>query len=408
MKRLCTVGIVFLALVTLMYAQGTAPIKIGIIGPLSGPSAEGGIAMQMGIQIAADEINAKGGVQVGSQKRKLQLLFEDAQSKPEMGVSLAEKLITFDKVDILLGDSVNSSVTLAVMELSPKYPILFSTVECVSDEIPKKVMADPNKFKRFWKPMFDSVAYGESIAQCVKDFADKGVIPFKNKTVAYIIEDTDYGRSNVTAAENVFATFGAKTVAMEAVPLGYTDFYPQLNKLKSLKPDVMVTCFTSLASGVAICKQIAETGVKIVNVGIAYPTKPGFLDQAGKYAEKLIWAPLLVDFDNNPKQKEFAAKIVAKYPNAIPAYDQVHAYDVIYALAQTIEKAGTLDGNKLAEAYSQLDYTGLIGRYVFNKDKHSIITGGNYYPIYLAQVQNGKSYIVWPLNKKSKDAIPQF
>ena len=406
MKRSLSLAILLCALTASLLAQ--APIKIGVIGPLTGPSAEGGIAMQMGIQIAADEINARGGIQVGKQKRKISLLFEDAQSKPEIGVSLAEKLITLNKVDILLGDSVNSSVTLALMELSPKYPILFSTVECVSDEIAKKVMANPDKFKRFWKPQFDSSAYGESIANCVKDLADKGVIPFANKTVAYIIEDTDYGRSNVTASEKILASFGAKTVAMEAVPLGYTDFYPQLNKLKSIKPDVMVTCFTSLASGVAICKQIVETGVKIVNVGIAYPTKPGFLDQAGKYADKLIWAPLLVDFDNNAKHKEFAAKLKAKYPKAIPAYDQVHAYDVIYALAQTIEKAGTLEGNKLADAYSQLDYSGFIGRYVFNKEKHSIITGGNYYPIYLAQVQNGKSFIVWPLNKKNVDAVPQF
>jgi len=406
MKRSLSLAILLGVLTVPLVAQ--APIKIGVIGPLTGPSAEGGIAMQMGIQIAADEINARGGIQVGKQKRKISLLFEDAQSKPEIGVSLAEKLITLNKVDILLGDSVNSSVTLALMELSPKYPILFSTVECVSDEIAKKVMANPDKFKRFWKPQFDSSAYGESIANCVKDLADKGVIPFANKTVAYIIEDTDYGRSNVTASEKIFSSFGAKTVAMEAVPLGYTDFYPQLNKLKSIKPDVMVTCFTSLASGVAICKQIVETGVKIVNVGIAYPTKPGFLDQAGKYADKLIWAPLLVDFDNNAKHKEFAVKLKAKYPKAIPAYDQVHAYDVIYALAQTIEKAGTLEGNKLADAYSQLDYSGFIGRYVFNKEKHSIITGGNYYPIYLAQVQNGKSSIVWPLNKKTVDAVPQF
>jgi len=407
MKRFLTVGIVLLALAAPLFAQ-EPPIKIGVIGPLTGPSAEGGIAMQMGMQIAIDEINAKGGVQIGDKKRKLLVLFEDAQSKPEVGVSLAEKLITFNKVDILVGDSVNSSVTLAIMELSPKYPILFSTIECVSDEIAKKVMANPAKFKRFWKPEFDSSAYGENIAKCIKELSDIGVIPFANKTVAYIIEDTDYGRSNVTASEKVFATFGAKTVAMEAVPLGHTDFYPQLNKLKSLKPDVVVTCFTSLASGVAICKQIVETGVKIVNMGIAYPTKPGFLDQAGKYADKLFWAPLLVDFENNAKHKEFAAKLKSKYPNAIPAYDQVHAYDVTYALAQTIEKAGTLEGNRLAEVYGQLDYTGYIGRFVFDKDKHSILTGGAYFPIYISQVQNGKDYIVWPLNKKARDAVPQF
>lgn len=390
-------------------AEFDGVIKFGAVSPLTGASAESGIACKEGIDMAVAEINANGGVNVGGKKMKIEVIHEDGQGKPEVAVAAAEKLLNMDKVDLLMADTLISSCTLAVMELAPKYPdVLITTVECVSAAIPEKVNADPEKYKNFFKPCWNSDAYGASIADSVMYLSEKGVIPFENKTVAYIVEDTDYGRSNVTATEAAFEKYGARTVAFEVVPSGHTDFYSQINKLKKLKPDLVVTCFVPVASGVAYCKQARELGVEYTDFAIVYPSKAGFYDQVGNAADKLFWTTLLADFNNNDKHKEFANKILEYFPKTIPTTIHVSGYDVTNMVVDAIERAGTIKASEgLAEAYLNSDYQGLIARFVFNKDDHSIIAGEGYYPLSVAQVFGNIDHIVWPESAASKEPVPQ-
>ena len=128
-------------------------MKIGITAPLTGPAAEAGVALKQGFIMAVEEWNAKGGVMLKefNQKVPVEVLIEDCQSKPEVGVAIAEKLFTRDKVDVLLGDAFHSSVTMAIMELAPKYGKPIMSVEPVSEEIAKKVASNPKRYWNFWK-----------------------------------------------------------------------------------------------------------------------------------------------------------------------------------------------------------------------------------------------------------------
>src|SRR5919197_987113 len=126
---------------------GGETYKIGVVAPLTGPAAEAGIALRQGAQLAADEINGAGGVDVAGKKVKLELTFEDSTSKPEVGVSVAEKLLGRDKVRLLVGEAFHSHVTMAIMELAAKYPeIPFLSWEPVSGTIDAKVVKDPAKY----------------------------------------------------------------------------------------------------------------------------------------------------------------------------------------------------------------------------------------------------------------------
>jgi branched-chain amino acid transport system substrate-binding protein len=93
-------------------------IVIGATAPLTGPAAEAGIALRQGITMLVDEWNAKGGIQIKEAGKKIpvKVIIEDSQSKPEVGVSVGEKLITRDKVHFLMGDCFASSVTMAILE----------------------------------------------------------------------------------------------------------------------------------------------------------------------------------------------------------------------------------------------------------------------------------------------------
>jgi branched-chain amino acid transport system substrate-binding protein len=386
-------------LFTVGQAHAAAPteIIIGATAPLTGPAAEAGIALKQGITMVVEEWNAKGGIEIKEAGKKLpiKVIIEDSQSKPEVGVSVGEKLITRDKVHFLMGDCFASSVTMAMMELAPKYGIPMMSVEPVSVEIAKKIESNPQRYWSFWKGDWNSDAYANTIFSTYKYLLENKMFTPKNKTIAFIVEDTDYGRSNADKSKQLFNDIGWKTAATETVALGYTDFYPQLTKLKTMEPDILVTIFTSLASGVAHSKQFHEVGLKSSQFAIYYPLRPEYRDQAGKAGEALLWSPLNFDPAANPKHKEFAEKIQKRW-NVQASSDHISGYDGANNVLHSIEKAGTLEPKAVVESLSKLNMQGYFGKYVFDQKTHTIKDGESFLPVPTAQIQDGNNVMVWP------------
>ena len=372
-------------------------IKIGITAPLTGPAAEAGVALKQGFILSMEESNAKGGVMVKEFNKQipLEVIIEDCQSKPEVGVAMAEKLFTRDKVDVLLGDAFHSSVTMAIMELAPKYGKPIMSVEPVSDEIAKKVANNPKRYWNFWKGGMGSTGYGEAVFSTYRFLESRGLFRSKTKKIAFIIEDTDYGRSNAERAKEHLTSIGFQAVAMETVPLGHSDFYPQLGKVKNLEADVLMSVFTPLSSGVALVKQLQEVGLKVYHHAIFYPSQPEFVPQAGKAADYLLWSPMALDPLHNPRQKEFA-EVIKKRWNVTMRMDHGLAYDGLNNMLESIQRAGSLDTKKVVEALSKLDRKGIMGRYVFEQSNHQVKYGEEFIPIPTAQIVDGKSQVIWP------------
>lgn len=381
--------------------------KIGVVAPLTGPTAEAGMAIKQGAQLAEEAVNAKGGVDVGGKKVKLELIFEDDTGKPEVGVSVAEKLLGRDKVNLVVGDAFASSVTMAIMELAPKYPgIPFVSWEPVSGAITDKVRKDTAKYANFWKFDFDSTGYARTVFNTIKSLSDGGQLKPKTKTVAFVVEDTDYGRSNANDAKALFEAAGWKSVAVETVPLGYTDFYPQMNKLKGLNPDVVVTVFTALGSGVAYAKQTREIGVTATQIAVYYPTRPEFIPQAGTASEGLLWTPLMFAPSSIASQKPIADAIKAKY-NVSATSDHAYGHDGVMIIVNAISKAGSIDGKKVNDALAKTDFKGILGRYVFDQQGHNAKDGEGFLAIPTAQIQNGKNVVIWPSSVATAKFVPQ-
>jgi branched-chain amino acid transport system substrate-binding protein len=217
----------------------------------------------------------------------------------------------------------------------------------------------------------------------------------KNKTVAFIVEDTDYGRSNAQKASELFTGIGWKTLSIETVSLGYTDFYPQLTKLKAAEPDIVVTVFTPLASGVVYSKQFHEVGMKASHFAIYYPLRPEYLEQAGNAGDYLMWSPLIVDPVNNPEHKAFAEKIAKRW-NVTLSNDHASGYDGVINAMDAIARAKSLEPKAIVEALSKLDRKGVMGRYVFDQKTHTVKDREDFLPVPAAQIQNGKNVVIWP------------
>ncbi len=388
-------------------AEAADTYKIGVVAPLTGPTAEAGTAIKQGAQMAADEVNAKGGIDAGGKKVNLELLFEDDTAKPEVGVSVAEKLLGRDRVNLLVGDAFASSVTMAIMELAPKNPeIPFVSWEPVSSAITAKVKKDTAKYANYWKFDFDSTGYARTVFNTIKWLVDGRQMKPTTKTVAFVVEDTDYGRSNANDAKALFEADGWKSVAIETVPLGHTDFYPQMNKLKSLKPDVVVTVFTALGSGVAYAKQTQEIGLSAIQMAVYYPLRPEFIQQAGKASEGLLWTPLSFAPNDITSQRSMADNIKAKYKVNANS-DHASGYDGVMIIVNAISKAGSIEGKKVNDALSKTDFKGILGRYVFDPQGHNAKDGPDFMPIPTAQIQNGKNTVVWPSSVATGKYAPQ-
>lgn len=372
-------------------------LKVGIVAPLSGPAAWAGAAIKEGADLAAEEINATGGVYLKkfNKKVKIEAIYGDSQSKPAMGVAVAEKLVTKDNVHFLVGEAFHSSVTMAIMELAPKYNLPIQSWMPVSNEISDKIKSNPQKYWNFWKGDFASDAYGKTIHDTYAYLEKKGFFKPKKKTIAFVIEETDFGRSNADVSYELMKKEGWQKVAYEVVPLGHNDFYPQLTKIRSLNPDVVVSCFTALNSGTAFLKQFHETGMTSSHMAIYYPLYPQLIQNAKEAANHLIWTPLLLNPQKIELQAKFQGKFKKKYGKDINNQNGA-GYDGMLGVIAAFTVAGSTNPKEMVNAIAKTDYPSVLGRYKYNLERHELMDGIDYIPIPTAQIIDGKNKIIWP------------
>jgi ABC-type branched-subunit amino acid transport system substrate-binding protein len=380
-------------------------VKIGFAGPFTGPSANSGLAMRQGTQLAIDEVNAKGGVVIGDRHVPIRAFFEDSQGRPEVGVAAAQRLLTREQVDILVADIFNSQVTLAVMELAGTFDKFMMSGQPVSDEIPKKVKSNPQKYKNFWKPGYTSSGYAQTVLGTVNSLVAAGKLKIKKKTFAFLLEDNDAGRGTSIAVRAKLEENGWTHVGTEVVPNGYSDFYPQLSKYRNDPPDIFLTLFTAPNSGAALVKQIKEQDFATFHFAMFYPTRPEFYQAAGNAAEGLVWAPLFFDAVHNPTQRALADRIRQTF-NVSANADHALAYCITAMLLDNISRAGTVVPDKLSEAFATTDFSCAIGRWRFNREGHDAVTGADGIPMPAAQIQGGANYVIWPPSVATSDYKP--
>ncbi len=303
-------------------------------------------------------------------------------------------MINRDKIDLLIGEAFHSSVTIALMELASQFKLPILSGEPVSSEISKKIESDPEKYKLFWKGDYNSEAYGEALHDTYKSVAATGFKP-KKKTIAFIVEDTDYGRSNAEMTSDLFKKDGWNVVALETVPLGHADFYPQLTKMRSLQPDVLVSIFTAVNSGASLVKQFQELGVDALHLGVYYPLRSEFLEQAGSAAEGLVWVPMQFDPASNKEHAEFDKLVKQKYNTAASSDHTLRARHHTCRPRRNRRLQGHATPTRfpmpLARPITRdcTDAGCLIRRTTAKR-------GPDFIPIPAAQVQGGKNVVIWP------------
>ena len=261
MKRCKLAALALVLLLTVPLAVIADEIfPLGILGPFSGPSARTGKEFQSSATMAFDEINW----QIG--KYKIKPVWIDSQSDPAKATQAYEQAIVQDgiKAGIL---NWHSSDAVACMEITAKYKIPhffgFGATELVNE----KFHSDPDKygywmFKGWPVPTKLTVNY----VAALNDAIAQGLWNPKEKTFAVYGEDTDWGRSFGDGIQQQLEATGWKIVAKDYFPIEQTEFYPLLNKLKSLSPALIVGTSTAPPSFSSFIKQADEVGLKSIIV----------------------------------------------------------------------------------------------------------------------------------------------
>ena len=330
--------------------QSKAPVKIGVILPMTGPAALYGEQANRGVQLAAKMVNGAGGILGG---RPVNILLEDDQANPVEGVNAVKKLMNRDRTKLITG-GVNSSVSLAELQVTKEAGLLHIVTVSTAPAI--REQGHPSLFAlQPTNTMKDDFAL-PWIAQVLKP-----------KNVVHLVENTDYGKVELEELKKHWGASGPKIVATETFQLGESDFTIHLNKFKALKPDLFYLTTAAPSTIGAILKQAYEIGFK-TPIFLA----PGNLNMdvvrlAGPAGEGVLCADYYVNILDTPANKKFVKDHNEMFKRP-PEKMEMLGFESITILSKALDMAGTdTDVKKISDTLRQNKWPSPRGEIVFDQ-----------------------------------------
>jgi branched-chain amino acid transport system substrate-binding protein len=378
------------------------PIKIGVIAEVQ---AVAGSSIPQAAQIAADEINAAGGVN----GRKIEIITYDDHSSAAESVRAFQRAATQDHVNAVVASFI-SEVVLALEPWSGRLKTVLITPGAASDVITQNIGKDYDHLKYTFHGYLTSTSLGGLVCAAAKDLLVDGL---HMKTAVITSEDAAWTTPLDASYEKCMPEIGIKVLDHIRFSPDTTDFTPIFNKIEGLKPDVMFTGISHV--GVQPTVQWKQQEVPIPMFGLAsQATNSSFWADTNGATEGVLFQGVSgPDVAVTPKTLPFVNAFKAKFGN-FPSYAGYTAYDEVYYIAEAIQRAGgSTDPDKLVEALEKTDYVGTIGRTQFTgKDSptpHALKIGKGLITGLMLQWQDGKQVNLWPADvANGKLKFPAF
>jgi branched-chain amino acid transport system substrate-binding protein len=382
-------------------ATAADSLKIGVIAEAQ---AIAGASIPQAAQMAADEINAKGGVD----GRKIEIVSYDNHSSSADSVRAFQRAVNEDKVNAVIASYI-SEVVLALEPWASRLKTPFVTPGAASNEISKSVHNDYEKNKYTFHGYLTSAALALSVCDAAKDL----LVDQKHmKTAVIMSEDAAWTKPLDVGYEECLPKIGLKVLDHIRFSPDTTDFTPIFNKIEGSKPDVIITGISHV--GVQPTVQWKNQQVPIPMFGISsQATNETFAKDTNDAAEGVVYQGVSgPNVAVTPKSVPFAENFKKRYGN-YPSYAGYTAYDEVYYIADAVKRAGSIEADKLVAALEKTDWEGTIGRVQFyGKDDpftHSIKYGKGLITGLMLQWQGGKQTAVWPKEvAKSELKFPSF
>ncbi len=330
-------------------SRQTETIKVGALASLTGDAAAYGEAARNVMQLAADEINTNGGVN----GKLIDLIIEDSRCSGQDAVNATQKLISIDKVQVIIGGFC-SSESLAIVPIAARAKVALLS--------PGSSSPDLTNISSFFARDYPSdVSQGAVLADVA--YTDKGW-----RNVAFIQEQTDYALGVYKAFSARFTELGGLTTD-EQFQSGTTDFHSTITKVRAENPDAVFLSTQGPASAKILLQQMQQIGwsprLLLIDTVI---DDPGTIQNNKTILEGALGAEFGVDL-NNSKFAALLASYKAKYGADMPyqSYGQTE-YDSVYLVRDAIAAVG-YDGTKIARWLRNVhDWQGASGSVTIGSD----------------------------------------
>jgi branched-chain amino acid transport system substrate-binding protein len=366
-------------------ARAQSPMRIGASASKTGTYAALGQNQLRGYELCVKHTNDKGGL-LG---RKLELVVDDDRSQPNDAVGIYERLITQEKVDLVLGP-YGSPMTAPVSKVTRKHrmPMVAPTLGTTS-----VVKEGGGYIFQVYSP---SEVYLEGFVELV---VRQGL-----KTIGLIGEDSLFPQAALKGAAELARKKGLQVVLTEAYPRGTTDFSAILSRVRAAAADALGAA-TFFEDAVAITRQLKQLDINAKMFGATVGVgQPEFYRQLERAAEFVYgpsqWEPefvmiraggLIPIARQYPGAQAFVEAHHRQYPGADLSYQTAAGYAGCQVLTEAVKRAGSVDREKVREAIHKLDLNTVFGAFKVDADglqiAHKMVT---------IQWQDGKRVIVWP------------
>jgi len=385
---------------TWVRADQGAPILVGAPIPRASAYGQNG---ERGMIMAAEEINAAGGVKVGGLMRPLKLEIIDTRDE-EPGVPTSEvllsleKLILQKKVDVVVGGPVMSECGIAAMDLFAKYKMLdLVSIGCFTPTWDQKFAQAPDKYKYSFRE-------SGSIKWYIKEAVDllEKIKKEHGFTKMYIsIDDSLMCRKAAEIVEGIVTKQGWSILGLDKHPIGTTDYSVLMSNVKKSGAQILFIWAYAPETSILL-RQWADMEVPALPLGfIGAAEDPGFWEATkGKGAYTIVNLTEAGATPSNvtPKTMKYFNAYKKRWGVEPRSTGSVSAYEALYVLKDAIERAGSLDKEKLIAALETTDLQGVRGTLRFDKN-HQIVYGydpktsvlGNW-----VQWQDGKRVTIFP------------
>jgi branched-chain amino acid transport system substrate-binding protein len=405
--------IVFLFAVSSWAVAFGQEIKIGVIGPMKFVQGQG---HWNGAIMAAEEINAKGGIQVGDKKMKIKLIQADSNEFLSVtdATNAMERLITKDKVDFIVG-GFRTEAVFAMQDIAMEHKKIFIGCGAAHNELCERVAKNYNTYK-YW---FRVTPYNSTFLVRAA-FIHLGTVAAVMRQslnipkikVAVVMEKALWADPMVPAAEGAIPKMGMEVAGVWRPSSVATDVTAELSAIQRSGAHILFTIFSS-SVGIPFARQAGELKIPAVQVGINVEAqKDGFWQATQGMGNYVITSNTYArGLEANELTKPFVDGYVKRFGET-PTYT-AGTYDaIIMALAPTIEQAGTLNADKIVSILEERVYKTTTATIKYMKDAegrhlHDITFGPGFATGIATQWQDGKLIGVWPNKWKVTPEAPE-
>ncbi len=377
-----------LLLPVLETARAADPIRIGVIAE---NSAISGIAITNGAMIAADEINAAGGIA----GRKVEIVDYDDHNSATDAVRAFQRSVNQDHVVAVIG-SYMSEVALALEPWAARLHTPYITPGAASNEITRHVKEDYAHNKYTFHGYLTSTAIADANCDFSHDFL---VEKLGMKTTVMLSEDAAWTKPLDEESKRCLPKAGLQVLDSVRVSPDTTDFTPIFNKIEGQRPDVITTGISHVGVQPTVQWHSEQVPVPMSGISSQATTTSFWRDTNGATEGVIAQVVATPDVAITPKTIPYAAAYFKRF-GVTPAYTGYTTDDDVHIIAEAVGRAGSDDADKIVAEMEKTDYVGTVGRIAFygqdSEFPHGLKYGADFVSGLMIQWQDGKQVTVWP------------